>query len=62
MMALINEEYIALRKQTIIISNNMLKLQYAYKNGIKYCVKYIIMRYMRCIKIKLLFFNIACEQ
>ena len=37
-------------------------LQYAYKNGIKYSVNYIIMRYMRCIKIKLLFFNIACEQ
>ena len=45
-----------------MLTIKMLKIQYAYKKGIKYCVNYIIMRYMRCIKIKLLFFNIACKQ
>ena len=45
-----------------MLTIKILKLQYAYKNGIKYCVNYIIMRYMRCIKIKILFFNIAREQ
>ena len=47
-----------------MLTIKFLKLQYAYKNGIKYCVNYIIMRYMSCacIKIKLLLFNIACEQ
>ena len=45
-----------------MLTLKILKLQYAYKNNIKYCVNYMIMRYMRCIKIKLLFFNIACEQ